>query len=131
MERGDIHISGQQAAVSAWSARGEVTLTEHSGSFSVTAMDGSAQVDIVAPPAETSAITVWNGELVLKMPPQAETRLVLQESSHLETDLAALQSAKTEKQLRGTAYTLNNGSNEITLRNLNGGIHVLNRDTRP
>ncbi|MCP5345928.1 MAG: hypothetical protein R3F41_02000 [Gammaproteobacteria bacterium] len=131
MELGDIRIEGQQANVSAWSARGDITLSNQNGSFSITAMDGNALVDLLAAPVESSAITVWNGDLSLALEENLNIDLRILESRRLQTDLNPLLTATPDAQAQGTRYSLNGGGAEITLRNLNGGMAVLNRDTLP
>lgn len=130
---GNMDIRGLTGALTAWSARGDISVLEHSGSLSVTAMDGEVSVQFVGDAlAGTSAITMNHGvigrnTLYVALPETLRTTLRAQAGSVLRSNIPALQSALSVSSGDTGAYPdakLNGGGAVLTLRNLNGDIQI-------
>ena len=67
---GSINVDARSGRLLAWTAAGDVSVTNHSGSLSVTAMNGDATVSITDGGIDAdSAITAANGTLTLTVNP--------------------------------------------------------------
>lgn len=131
-EQGSIRTEQRQAAVSAWSARGDVDLREQQADFSVTAMDGTAQVDVVQLPAgSTSAITAWNGDALLYLADDLPLELRIVEASSVLSDLPAVQRAPVSVNNNERVITLGSGDRVITVRSIQSSLHLLQRGSQP
>lgn len=127
-ERGNILIEGLTGSVSAWSARGDVRLREHGNSFSITAMDGDAEVDLaISKLLQPSAITGWNGILRLVTPPDLAAKIRVADGTLPESQFTVFHQYQMTSILQGRMYILNGGGSEITLRSVYGDIQLQDR----
>lgn len=124
-EQGDITVEQMSSAISAWSARGDVRVAEHLGSFSVTAMDGDAAVSLTSATLDQdSAMTSWNGTLSLTAPADLEATLRLVSGRLDNSELQVFDIEPDNTSNTGIRHQLNGGGQEITLRSVHGTIRL-------
>lgn len=130
---GNMDIRGVAGALTAWSARGDINVLEHSGSLSLTAMDGEVDVQFVGDAlAGTSAITMNHGvigrnTLQVALPETFRATLQVQAGNKLRSNVPALKNVWSVAPVATGANAdaeLNGGGAVLTLRNLNGDIQI-------
>jgi hypothetical protein len=125
-DTGEIIVRDWQGTMTAWSAGGDVTLSSHLGAFSVTAMNGDANVEFVGDSlAADSAITASNGLAALSLPELPAVTLRAQARwGAVMTDLEAQFSRETDDNATWSVAELGGGGPIVTLRNLNSDIKI-------
>jgi len=113
-------------SMTAWSAGGDVTLVSQKGAFSVTAMNGDANVEFVSTSlAADSAITAANGLVALSFVSEPAVTLRAQARwGAVLTDLDASFTRETDEQSTWSIAQLGGGGPIVTLRNLNSDIRI-------
>lgn len=125
-DTGEIVVRDWQGTMTAWSAGGDVTLSSHLGAFSVTAMNGDANVEFIGDSlGADSAITASNGLAALSLAEQPAVTLRAQARwGAVMTDLEAQFSRETDDNSTWSVAELGGGGPVITLRNLNSDITI-------
>ena len=123
---GSISVDAWRGRLLAWSADGDVSVTNHSGSLSVTAMNGDASVSLADAGIDAnSAITAANGTLTLTVNPNSIPALRAQArwgdiQTNLDTEFEEVVEAG------GTWFATDRAANDVllTMRNLNRDIVI-------
>ena len=132
---GDIEATGISGDLTAWSARGHITVLEQAGRVSLTAMDGVARAQLLEGAfTGSSAITMNHGvadndTLVVALPESTRATIRIQARGALNSDIPSLQNEQAsvvESDLsQYLEMKLNGGGAALTLRNLQGDVQVL------
>ncbi len=128
---GSINVDTWRGTLLAWSASGDVSVTDYSGSLSVTAMNGDATVSLASSGIDSdSAITAANGTLTLEVMPNKVPALRVQArwgdiQTNLDTTFEEVIDAG------GTWFATKRADADpvLTLRNINRDIVI--RNSRP
>ncbi len=125
-QSGSIRVNAWRGRVLAWSANGDVSVENHSGSLSVTAMNGNATVSLTAAGiGADSAITAANGQLTLIVDPRTVPALRAQARwGDVQTNLELDFDEVVEGGSSWFVTRLNGGQPVLTLRNLNRDIVI-------
>ncbi len=123
---GRVTIEDWLGAVTAWSAAGDVDVTNQRGPFSITAMSGDATVEYSGETlASVSAVTVASGTLRLALP--AQPPLTLRAKARwgdVLTDLDVNFIEEAQDDAFWSVTELGDGGPVVTLRNLNSDIVI-------
>jgi hypothetical protein len=123
---GSIDVDARHGRLLAWSATGDVSVANHSGSLSVTAMNGDATVSIGDEGIDAdSAITAANGTLTITVNPDSIPAMRAQARwGEVQTNLDA--TFEEVVQAGGTWFALEGGAAApiLTMRNLNRDIVI-------
>ena len=123
---GSIAVDAWRGRLLAWSADGDVSVANHSGSLSVTAMNGDATVSLIDPGIDAdSAITAANGTLTLTVSPDTVPALRAQARwGDVQTNLDTTFEEVVEA--GGTWFATKRGDADpvLTMRNLNRDIVI-------
>ena len=123
---GSISVDGWRGKLMAWSATGDVNIANHSGSLSVTAMNGDATVSLADEGIDAdSAITAANGVLTLSVNPNNIPQMRAQARwGDIQTNLDATFEQVVEA--GGTWFATKGASDGplLTMRNLNRDIVI-------
>ncbi len=127
---GTIEIDGWRGNLLAWSAEGDVRVTNQRGSLSVTAMSGNAEVTLAdASIMADSAITAANGTLTLNVDPEQVPALRAQARwGDVQTDLDVDFEQVVEGGSSWFATRAADDQPVLTLRNLNRDIIIRKTD---
>ena len=125
-DAGEITVSNWRAMVTAWSAGGDVTLRDHQGPFSVTAMNGDANIQYRGATVQAdSAATAANGVVALSLAGEPSMTLRTQaRSGEVATDLDATFTREQVGDASWSVATLAGGGPVVSLRNLNSDIFI-------
>ena len=125
-DTGEIVVRDWLGSMTAWSAGGDVTLVSQQGAFSVTAMNGDANVEFVSTSlAADSAITAANGLVALSFLSEPAVTLRAQARwGAVLTDLDASFARETDEQSTWSVAQVGGGGPIVTLRNLNSDIKI-------
>ncbi len=123
---GSISVHGWDGRLVAWSASGNVDIVDHSGSLSVTAMNGDATVSLGDEGIDAdSAITSANGTLTLTVDPNAVPQLRAQARwGDIQTNLDTTFEQVVEADGTWFATKAVSGDPLLTMRNLNRDIVI-------
>lgn len=125
-DTGEIVVRDWLGSMTAWSAGGDVTLASQQGAFSVTAMNGDANVEFASTSlAADSAITAANGLVALSFVSEPAVTLRAQARwGAVLTDLDASFARETDEQSTWSVAQVSGGGPIVTLRNLNSDIKI-------
>lgn len=125
-DTGEIVVRDWLGSMTAWSAGGDVTLVSQKGAFSVTAMNGDANVEFVSTTlAADSAITAANGLVALSFTSEPAVTLRAQARwGAVLTDLDVSFARETDEQSTWSVAQVGGGGPIVTLRNLNSDIQI-------
>lgn len=123
---GTIDVNAWHGRLAAWSADGDVNVTDHSGSLSVTAMNGDATVSIAERGLDAdSAVTAANGTLTLTVDPDNMPAMRAQARwGEIQTNLDAAFEEIFEAGGTWFATARNEAEPVLTMRNLNRDIVI-------
>ena len=123
---GSIYVDAWRGRLLAWSANGDVSVSDHSGSLSVTAMSGDAIVSLSEAGIDAdSAITAANGTLTLTVNPKNVPALRAQARwGDVQTNLDVAFEEVVEA--GGTWFATERADTDpvLTMRNLNRNIVI-------
>lgn len=125
-DTGSIMVSNWRAMVTAWSAGGDVTLRDQQAPFSVTAMNGDANIDYRGETLHAdSAATAANGIVALSIAGEPPMTLRTQARwGEVSTDLDTRFSREQIGDASWSVASLAGGGPVVTLRNLNSDIVI-------
>lgn len=125
-DAGKITVNNWRAMVTAWSAAGDVTLRDQQAPFSVTAMNGDANIQYRGESLQAdSAATAANGVVALSLSGEPPMTLRTQARwGEVATDLDATFVREQIGNASWSVATLAGGGPVVTLRNLNSDIVI-------
>lgn len=124
--KGEVFSKDRVGSVTTWVAEGDVTVTNHAGPFSVTAMSGNASVEFSGESLSAdSAMTAANGLLTLSLQHSPPVTLRAQARwGDIRSDLDVAFANTTAGGKSWSAARLAGGGPTVTLRNLNRDIVI-------